>query len=151
MATMTNNLEDHFIQDLKNLVSLDYAAIEGYEAALKGIKNKEYKNILEGFKNDHERHIRNISHFLKMKGYNCPSGPGMKKLLTQGKVILATFAGDIAILKATMGNEIITTEAYEKINAYIDIPSDIKKALLEGHEDEKKHLLWIEDELDAIS
>ncbi len=148
---MIKLLEDHFIQELKDLISLDYAAVEGYETAIKGIKNQKYKVILEGFKNDYERHIGTISHFLKTRGYNCPTGPGIKKLLTQGKVILATFAGDIAILKAMRGNEIMTNEVYEKINTYDDIPSDIKKALMEGYRDEKYHLLWIEEELDEIS
>ena len=151
MNTKINLIEDHFIQELKDLVSLDYAAIEGYEAAIKGIKNEKYKNVLEGFKNDHERHINAISHFLKKKGYNCPTGPGMKKLLIQGKVILATFAGDIAILKATRGNEVMMNEAYEKINTYNDVPSDIQKILREGYQDENNHLLWIEEELDEIS
>jgi rubrerythrin len=151
MDANLNYLEDHFIQDLKGLVCLDYAAVEAYEAAIEKLKNEKYKNTLEKFKYNHETHIRNISLFLKEKGYNCPTGPGVKLLLSQGKVILATFAGDVAILKALRRNEVTTSDAYESINTYDGIPSNLKKVLLDGYEDEKDHLFWIEEELDEIS
>ncbi len=151
MGAKLNYLEDNFIQELKDLVCLDYAAVEAYHAALSKLKNDKYKNTLEGFKNNHELHIRNISQFLREKGYHCPTGPGMKLLLSQGKVILATFAGDVAILKALRSNEFVTNDAYENINTYNEVPNNLKKILLEGYEDEKKHLFWIEDELEEIS
>ncbi|OJW50319.1 MAG: hypothetical protein BGO67_00105 [Alphaproteobacteria bacterium 41-28] len=151
MGTNLNYLEDHFIQDLKDLVCLDYAAIEAYETAIEKLKNEKYKGTLERFKSNHEMHIRNISLFLKEKGYNCPTGPGVKLLLSQGKVILATFAGDVAILKALRRNEATTIDAYENINTYNEIPTNLKKILLDGYEDERDHLFWIEEELDEIS
>jgi rubrerythrin len=151
MGTNLNYLEDNFIQELKDLVCLDYAAVEAYETAIGKLKNEKYKDTLERFKYNHQTHIKDISQFLKEKGYNCPRGPGAKLLFSQGKVILATFAGDVAILKALRRNEVTTVDAYENINTYNEIPITIKKVLLNGYEDEKDHLFWIEEELDEVS
>lgn len=146
---MTDDTENHdeFIYDLKNLLSLDYAAIDAYETAIEKLTNQTYKNKLEEFKKDHQNHVKNISNYLKKKNEDVPTGAGLKRILTQGKVVLANLAGDIAILKAMRSNEVDTTEAYENINNYSHLLPEIKKSLLDGYEDEKRHLAWIEKEL----
>lgn len=151
MSVKLSYLEDNFIQELKELVCLDYAAIDSYESALGKLKNKKYKDIFERFKNNHKIHISNISRFLTEEGYRCPTGPSLKHYLTHGKVILATFAGDVAILKALRSSEFLANEAYDNINTFKGIPNNLKKNLLDAYEDEKDHLFWIEEELDEIS
>ncbi len=147
---MTGKSHPHekFINELKDLLQLDYAAVEAYDSAIERFKNETFKMKFQEFRNDHHRHIKNVTEYLKKIGGDYPTGAGIKKILTQGKVILANLAGDISLLKAMKSNELETTEAYKHINAYPDIPSDIKDALLDGYQDEKRHLLWIEKELD---
>ena len=85
----TVGLESDFMKALKNLVSLDYDAVEAYQAAIDRLEDEEYKKALEGFKQDHLKHIKELSAFLKKHNHTPPTGPSSKSLLTQGKVTLA--------------------------------------------------------------
>jgi len=147
---MAIELDEDFVSHLDDLIQLDYDAIEDYKAAINRIQNNQYKEKLKEFKEDHHNHTRNLSGFLKNEGYDAPTGPGMKSLLTQGKVILGNLAGDTAILKAMRSNEVDTNNAYKKINEYDNIPVSLKDLLRKGYEDEKRHLDWIEKELKRV-
>jgi rubrerythrin len=138
------------MSELKDLLSLDYAAMEAYEASIERFINPDYKKQFDEFKKDHEEHIKNISNFFKEIGQDYPKGAGLKKILTEGKVVLSGLVGDQAILKAMRSNELETTQSYEQINSYPNIPSNIINILKKGYEDEKKHLEWIEKELDKF-
>ncbi len=129
------------------MLTLDYAAVEAYDAAIERFENDFYKNKFSEFKNDHKEHIKKICEFLEKQKEDHPENGGIKKILTQGKVILAKLMGDIGILRAMKSNVIETTNYYGSINLCRNIPTQIKKALLKGYEDEKKHLSWIEHEL----
>ena len=59
--------------------------------------------------------------------------------------------GDLTILRAMRTNEIDTTTAYGRINNYEDIPKEIRGILKQGLEDERRHLVWLEETLeDAV-
>jgi len=141
--------QEDFIEALKDLLSLDYTAVEAYEAAIQRVKNEKYKRKLDEFRADHLNHIKTITNFLKKHGHEVPTGPGLKKIIVQGKVLLANIGGDGAILKAMKSNAIDTSRAYQAINTFEVIPLDFRKDLLDGFEDEKRHLMWIEEELDT--
>ena len=148
IATTQKKENESFIEELKDLLCLDYAAADAYEAVIERISNETYKSKLEEFKDDHLTHIENITTFFKRGGHDYPTSAGMKKILTQGKVVLANLIGDATLLKAMKSNEQQTTQSYEHINKYNEIPEGIRGALLKGYEDEKKHLSWIEQELE---
>src|SRR5690606_437297 len=99
---------------LQDLIELDYDAIEAYEEAIKRLDNGGYKQKLEKFKADHERHTQNLAAPLRSMGEDVPTGPSAKRFLTRGKVVLADMAGDFAILKAMKSNEDDTNTAYER-------------------------------------
>ncbi|OJW50241.1 MAG: hypothetical protein BGO67_02630 [Alphaproteobacteria bacterium 41-28] len=141
-------LESGFIAELKDLVTLDYDAVEAYEAAINRLENEEYKKVLEEFKKDHERHIQEVSDFLIDINKSPPSGPSIQSILTQGKVVLGNLLGDKTILRAMKSNEIDTKSAYEKINTYKKIPDELKDILERGLKDEKRHLAWVEKKLE---
>lgn len=140
--------ESGFISELKDLVTLDYDAVEAYEAAINRLKNEEYKQMLEKFKKDHERHIEELPNFLIDINETPPSGPSAQSILTQGKVVLGNLFGDKTILRAMKSNEIDTNSAYTKINTYEETPDKLKKILEAGLQDEKRHLEWIEEKLE---
>lgn len=148
---MATEQDEEFVQDLISLIQLDYDAIEAYEAAINRLQTSQYKEKLTEFKEDHQSHIKNLSPFVKGVGHGAPTGPGMKSLLTQGKVVLANIVGEVGVLKAMKSNELETNKAYQKINDYRNIPSHLKDSLRKGYEDEKKHLNWIEKELERLS
>lgn len=146
MVTKVGMQED-FTTALKELIELDYDAIEAYEAAINRLKNENYKSVLNEFKRDHQRHIQELSDFLNDKNETFPTGPSSKSILTQGKVVLANLMGDNLILRAMRSNEIDTNTAYGRINNYENIPEELKESLKKGLQDEKRHLAWIEKTL----
>lgn len=143
MVTMVG-LQGDFINALQELIELDYDAVAAYETAIDRISLSGYKNALQDFKKDHERHIKVFSTYLKLRGAECPDKPGMKSLLTQGKVVLANLVGDMTILRAMRSNEVDTNTAYERLNNYEEIPADIKEELAKGRADERRHAAWLD-------
>lgn len=142
-------LQADFMTALKDLVSLDYDAVEAYEAAINRVEDEEYKKTLESFKKDHLRHIEELSEFLKNNNETPPTGPSPKSLLTQGKVVLANLVSEKMILRAMRSNEIDTNTAYGRINNYDDIPQELKGTLSRDLQDEKRHLAWLEKVLES--
>jgi len=134
-----------FVDALKELVELDYAAVEAYETAIERLDSIEYKEKLKSFKQMHQNHIREMSALLRDKNEDAPQGPpALKHLLTKGKVILANIVGDNAILRAMKSNEIDTNTAYERMNDRNDIWPEAEDILRRGLADERMHKEWLE-------
>lgn len=145
MATLVGT-QGNFERALKELVELDYDAVEAYEAAISRLENEEYKKTLRGFKDDHQRHIEEVSALLKKHDTEPPTGPDMsKQWLAKGKVVLANLVGNHAILTAMRSNEDDTNTAYERMNAHVEKWEDVGDILRRGLEDEKRHKAWFED------
>lgn len=144
MVTLVGT-QTNFIDALRELVELDYDAVAAYEAAINRIESEVYKEKLNEFKADHERHIQEISNILSKHNEEAPEGPSSKQWLTQGKVVIANLMGDEAILRAMLTNEVDTNTAYERMNEREDEWSDIQDILKKGLEDEKRHKQWIEE------
>ncbi|MFC3909190.1 DUF2383 domain-containing protein [Legionella dresdenensis] len=146
MTTFVGN-QEQFHDALYELCELDYDAAEAYEAAINRINNEYYKTRLAAFKQDHLRHIEEITNLLERHNLKAPAGPGPKQILTEGKVVFANIFGDSAILKAMLSNEIDTNIAYERLNNRQDKWIDAEDILLRGLHDEKRHKAWIEEAL----
>jgi rubrerythrin len=142
MVTLVGTQTD-YLDALKALVELEHDALEAYIAAINRLDNAEYKQQLESFKSDHERHIKDLSGILKKHGITPPTDPTLKSILTQGKVVICNMVNDKAILAAMGTNEDDTNTAYDRLNHYKDIPADEKKILEQAFEDEKRHKAWI--------
>lgn len=147
MATVMDSKQ--VVSDLNDLIELDYDAIAAYETAIERLESDSYKKKLSEFLGDHERHITELSKVVRSEGGN-PEGEGdAKKILTEGKVVLADLAGDKAILKAMKSNEEQTNSKYEKAveTGYAD---HIQAILQRGLSDERRHKAWIETTLDQL-
>jgi rubrerythrin len=147
MVTFVGNQED-FAKALKELVELDYAAIDAYQAAIDHLDNDEYKNKLDEFKQDHERHVREVTKLLQSKNEDVPEkGPWSKELLTTGKVMLANMVGDNTILHAMKSNEGDTNTAYDRMVNHKNKWPESEEILKRGLQDEKRHKAWLETTL----
>jgi len=145
MVTLVGTQSD-FSNAIKELIELDFDAIEAYEAAINRLDNQDYKDKLNDFKKDHHRHTQELTQLLKKHTIsNIPNGPSaVKQWLTKGKVVLANIVGDATILAAMKSNEIDTNTAYERINAREDVWEDAISILKRGLEDERRHKTWLE-------
>lgn len=137
-------IQKDFGDALKDLLELEFDALEAYNESIKRLENSEYKQQMSDFRDDHKHHIEKITQLLKTHNIEFTRGPDAKQWLTKGKVIIADLLGDTAILKAMWTNEIETNMAYERMHNHEDIWSDAKDFILEGFSDEKKHKAWLE-------
>lgn len=145
MTTLVGT-QGEFSSALKELVELDYDAVEAYEAAINRLENTAYIEKLTDFKNDHLRHIKDLTDLLKKHNEEAPTGPSMvKQWLAKGKVVLANLAGDEAILSAMNSNEIDTNTAYETMDNRKDKWDDAVEIIKQGLADEKRHKEWLEN------
>lgn len=142
-ATINSKYKDA-IAELNNLIELDYDAVAAYESAIKRLESSTYKAKLNEFLKDHRRHITNLATAVRELGGSPADGADLKKILTQGKVVIADLVGDdITILKAMKLNEDVTNLKYEQaLKKFSDL--DQLGTLLAGHlEDERRHRAWI--------
>jgi rubrerythrin len=144
-------LQSDLTAAVKDLIELDFDAIEAYKAAIDRLEGETYKKTLEEFKKDHMRHTHELSTYLKERGESPPVGPSAKSILTKGKVILATLLGEKQILSAMLTNEDDTNKAYERMNEYPEAPQELKDILKRGLQDERRHREYIKSELEALS
>src|SRR4051812_152058 len=56
--------ESNVVDMLKNLIELDYDAVEAYETAIEKLADGTSKEALSGFKGDHERHVTACGKFV---------------------------------------------------------------------------------------
>ena len=150
MAALISNKED-FREAIDSLIELDYAAVAAYQEAIDHLKDQTCREKLSEFKKDHERHIRELGALVIKMGGEPPTGAGFKKVLTQGKVMIADLMGDKAILIAMRSNEDDTNAAYAAINKHPRITSEAIDILVRGLEDEKMHREWIVKTLEQMN
>lgn len=147
MVTLVGTQSD-FGNALKDLVELEYDAIEAYDETIKNLENEDYKSHMKDFLNDHKKHVEKLNEILVSHGKRSVTGPSGKRLLTKGKVILADIMGDDnSILKAMHSNEEDTNEAYHRMSAHKNKWEDIGNVIETFLEDEKKHKKWLEETL----
>lgn len=136
--------QTNFTDAMKELLELEYDALEAYKAAINRVKNENYKAKLQEYQSDHEQHITQISNYLLKYSSEIPKGPCGKQWLTKGKVVLGNLLGDKTLIDAMISNEEDTNKAYENLNKREDKWPEIKQFLAEALSDEKRHKAGLE-------
>lgn len=149
MATMTGKEED-FVRMLKNLIELDFDAVEAYQAAIARLEDRSSRETLADFMNDHLRHTRDLSEVVHQMGGVPPKGGDFKRVLTKGKVVIGNIIGDRGVLMAMKSNEDDTNAAYERVVKRTDLSPDLLDLLQRNLADERRHRAWIVDRLDYM-
>ncbi|HVL00922.1 MAG TPA: PA2169 family four-helix-bundle protein [Dongiaceae bacterium] len=132
------------IKELNELIELDFDAIAAYDSAINRLQSAEYKRKLKEFKQDHRRHVTELSKFIRKLGGEAADSGDLKKILTQGKVVIANIVGDDkTILKAMKLNEDQTNLKYEKAVQEFGASEELAALLATNLEDERRHREWI--------
>lgn len=138
------------IETLDELIHLELDAVEAYEAALDRLDDASSRDQLEEFLADHREHARELARRVSALGAEPARGPDLKRLLTQGRVVLARIAGDKAVLQAMRSNENDTNNRYERALELDDLDAE-SRALLERHlADERRHRAWIVQRIETL-
>src|SRR5690606_29914716 len=124
--TTTVGLQRDLDELVTKLIELDYDAIEAYDEAIERLENAECRAKLSEFRDDHKRHTENLAPFLTQHGRSVPNKGNFKRVLTKGKVVLASLVGDKAILMAMKTNEEDTNTAYERAVKHKEAPASLR-------------------------
>jgi rubrerythrin len=149
MATFVGKQAD-LADLLKSLLELEYDAVAAYSSAIARLDELSFKLKFEQFRSDHERHIRTLADALLQLGVDPPEHADAKVIVTRGKVVVGTLAGDRGILLAMRSNEDDTNTAYARAVARGDLGSELHLILSQGLADERRHRAWIDDQLDTL-
>jgi uncharacterized protein (TIGR02284 family) len=146
----TVGTEAHVVDLLSDLIHLDFDAADAYQAAIDRIKDQQFAATLRAFKDDHLQHVAELSSILSGMGHEPPEELDMKSLLTRGKVIIGSLAGDSAILAAMRSNEIDTNTAYERAVAHGGLDDVMRDVLQRGLSDERRHSEWVISAIETL-
>ncbi|HEY3233262.1 MAG TPA: ferritin-like domain-containing protein [Polyangiaceae bacterium] len=136
--------ETDLVAWLNALIAVEFDALEAYDAALAHLENEGALRQLREYRDDHERHVTDLSTLVDSIGGSPADHGDLKRLLTRGKVVFGTVAGDMGILAAMRSNETGTNETYERALAHVGLPQSVKSLLTRHLSDERRHRGWIE-------
>lgn len=135
---------------ITNFIYLERDAIAAYEATIERLSGAEAKQKISEFRQDHLRHLSELTELADRHGAKVPAEGDMKEMLTTGKVKLAgIFGGDGAVLKAMSTNETDTVTAYSNACDNSVIPSEARPLFERGREDERRHKAWMDQAAQA--
>jgi uncharacterized protein (TIGR02284 family) len=134
---------------IRNLIELDYDAIEAYEAAIERLEDPAFRAQFRAFCDDHRKHVAELNPILERLGGIRVVQGDIKRVLTKGKVLIASLIGDRSILLAMKTNEKDTNTAYERAAAHDGLDAQTIAVLYRNLGDERRHRAWIIETLIA--
>ena len=127
---------------LNKLVQVDVDAVCTYHEALGHVADFDVRGDLEGFLNDHERHIMELSTVIRdLGGTPVPVHRDFKGALLEGMTKLRS-RGTLGALRAMRMNEKLTNRSYDKAG-HIYMPPIGQVIVFENLKDERRHLATI--------
>lgn len=140
-------MTEEIYEKLSSLIQLDIDAANAYEEAIEKCDDTLVREHLETFKDDHQRHIDELSAYIADYDMEPPEQtPDLKGVLIEGFTSLRSSTGTEGALKAMRTNEKMTNKKYSDAMEW-DLDLDAKDIVMRGYEDEKTHLAYIEEQL----
>lgn len=150
MADEENITGAKLIAELNDLLQLDYDAIGAYTVAIESVESVTYRETLEGFRRDHERHVRELTRLVEAEGGTPAEAPHVP---TGGFKLAVQAAGgagkDRAVILAFKANEGQSAEKYARAAERPHRP-EVARVLQAAARDEAKHYEWAESRLKRL-
>jgi len=146
---MTN---DKVVKTLNDLIQLDFDASKTYEQALEHIdqEDDEVRMNLEMFRQDHVRHIEDLTDVIEeLGGEAIEPSRDVKGVLLEGMTKLRSVTGTKGALKAMRMNEKLTNKSYDDV-VDKDLPTSAQEVVLANRDDERRHLAAIEAHIERL-
>ncbi|HBG26513.1 MAG: hypothetical protein A2Y10_00955 [Planctomycetes bacterium GWF2_41_51] len=140
-------MTEEIYEKLSSLIQLDIDAANAYDQAIEKCDDALVREHLETYKEDHQRHIDELSAYLTDYDMEPPEEkPDFKGVLIEGFTAMRSVTGTEGALKAMRTNEKLTNKKYNEAMDW-DVDLDAKDIIMRGYEDEKTHLIYIEEQL----
>lgn len=131
------------IAALNDLLQLEHDALPAYTLAIAGLRDPTHRARLEAFRDDHRRHVRELSTLIRQRGgvpLHLPHLPtGFLKL---GVQMAGLGGGDGAILLAFRANEWQSRAKYGRFAHEQGLEPEVADVLRRAAEDEARHYAW---------
>jgi rubrerythrin len=148
--TSSVRLEPQLLAELNDLLQLDYDAVQAYTVAIERLKDADNRNTLASYREDHERHIRELSQLIRSRGgdpINLPHLPtGVFKLAVQGA---GAAGGDKGLLLAFKSNERQVRDKYRRAANRAHDP-EVSAIIRRAADDEQRHYSWALERLEDM-
>ncbi len=139
------------VRKLSSLMKLDIDAAKGYDTALDHIKDPAIHSQISKYRDDHLRHVDNLSTLISSLGETPPSrSPDLRGLFLGGATFIQSISGTEGALKGLETGEKMTNDAYSDAVKQ-DFPPDILNVLLSNYQDEKIHINYVRSALETKS
>jgi rubrerythrin len=139
------------IATLNDLLQLEHDALPAYALAIAGLHDLERREALKGFREDHLRHVSELTGLIRARGglpLALPHVPtGLLKLAVQASGLPG---GDQALLLAFRANEWQSREKYGRLAAGGGHDAEVTAVLQRATADEARHYAWAVEMLDQM-
>jgi uncharacterized protein (TIGR02284 family) len=142
MVTTVGN-ETTFESLIEDLLLLEHDAIAAYDQTIARLENDSWKQQVSQFKQDHLRHVQDLTAIAQKIGVQPPREGDMKQMLTTGKIKIASMMGDKTILGAMRTNEEDTVTAYDRARRHEDAGPETRQVFERAFQDEVRHRDWM--------
>jgi len=138
---------EDIISTLNDLLQLDVDAVHAYEQAIDNIDDQQVAARISEFRDDHERHIRDLGDAVTMLG-GTPVEPSrdVKGFFIEGFTAIRSATGTEGALEAMRTNEVLTNNKYDKA-LEDELPEQVRSLVERNRDDERRHLQYIDDVL----
>jgi hypothetical protein len=129
------------VAELNDLLQLDHDAVAAYALALNALEDPVYQEDVRRFKQDHERHIDELTELIHSFGgmpMPLPHASGVFKLAVQA---VGATGGDAAVIRAFKANETQSRDKYRRA-ASKQHPPEVQGVLIRAARDEQRHFDW---------
>lgn len=138
-------------EKLTQLIQLDFDAAKAYEQALENIDDENIHARISSFRDDHMRHIDDLSEAMREMGETPPHrSRDIKGFLITGFTTIRSMTGTQGALKAMRMNERLTNSMYENALDW-DLPPEVMRIVRKNREDERRHIEYIEQTLERLA
>jgi uncharacterized protein (TIGR02284 family) len=134
------------VEKLNSLIKLDVDAVHAYDQAIEACEILTIKDTLTEFRNDHERHIHDLSEQVRMLGGTPEVRRDLKGFVLEGFTALMS-RGDRTALMAMRGNEELTNRMYQAALEMEEMSAEARTVIERNYADEQRHLSWIKNQL----
>lgn len=139
------------LKGLNDLLQLDHDAIGAYDIAIEKLEDQDHADQIRGFKNDHERHIRDLNDLITSLGGSPTNEPHTTGPFKEALQSLGGVAGDRGVLTAFRTNELQVRTKYDNYaSKATEWPEGIKRVIDRNALDEERHYRWVADTLQRM-
>lgn len=136
---------------LRSLVDQELDAVEAFGTAVACTKSTALNAMLSALRDQHAMHAAELGARLCEVGGELPKGPDLKRVLNQGKVVMACLKSDGAMLATLKASEDEARASYERGAEDDAMPPPVRALLRSYLTDEQHYAASLEHALERES